>query len=289
MVADHAQHGFAVALVGCEGTEFARHLGAGGVGIAREDSRERGAPLGAFDAVVGDAHAHEHGAQVRVAETQRAEIIGELRDGLAGELGHEHREFQHDGPQADAVAVALEIETAVGREETAEVQGRQVAGGVVQEHVLGARIARVDGAARRAGVPLVDGGIELNAGVGAGPGGGVDLLPEFAGLQRPRNAAIRAAHQVPGAVLLQGLHEFVGHAHGVVGVHAPHGVIALAIPGGVVLLEIALEVAHGQTAQALSEERGRYALFLRLGHGLAQLLIGLWIGITGGAALDRFA
>ena len=289
VVADDPQHVVGVALVAGEGAQLTGHLGAGGVGIAREDGRQGRAPLGALDAVVGDAHAHEHGAQVGVAQAQGAEVVAELRDGLAGELGHEHADFEHHGPEADGVAVTRQVEAAVLGEEGAEVQGGQVAGRVIQEHVLGAGVARVDGAVFGAGVPVVDGGVELDAGIGAGPGGAVHLLPEVLGAELLRGLAVDAALQLPVAVHLQGAHEGIGHAHRVVGVHAAHGEVALTVPGGVVALEVADEVALGQATQALGEERGGHALALGAGQGLAQGLIGLGVGILGGGPLHGLA
>ena len=64
-------------------------------------------------AVVGDAQAHEHGAQVGVAQAQGPELVGQLGDPLGGELGHEHRDLQDDGPEPDGVPVAGQVEAAV--------------------------------------------------------------------------------------------------------------------------------------------------------------------------------
>src|SRR6185312_10179005 len=105
---------------------------------------------------------------------------------------------------------------------------------VVQEHVFRARIGGVDAAARRAGVPLVDSGVELHAGIGAQPGGLADLLPEVARLQRLVHLAVGAADQVPVAVLLHCLDEVVGDAHGVVGILAGDGEVGVGIPIGVI-------------------------------------------------------
>ena len=289
MVADDPQHGGAVLLIPGEGAQFPGHFGARGIGIAREDGGQRRAPLGAFHAVVGDAHAHEHGAQVGVAQAQGAEVVAELRDGFAGELRHEHADLEHHGPEADGVAVAHQVEAAVLREEGAQVQRGQVAGGVVQEHVLGAGIARVDGAILGAGVPVVDGGVELDAGIGAGPGGAVHLLPQILGAQLLAGLAVAAALQFPVAVHLQGAHERVGHAHGVVGVHAAHGEVAFAVPGSVVARQIPGEITTGEAAQALAQEGGGHAFALGAGQGLAQRFVGPGIRIFRGGAFHGLA
>ena len=289
VVADDPQHVLGVLLVAGEGAELAGHLGAGGIGVAGEDGGQGGAPLGALDTVVGDAHPHEHGAEGRVAQAEGAELVAELGDGLAGELGHEHADLEHHGPEADAVPVAGQVEAAVLGEEGAEVQRGQVAGRVIQEHVFGAGVAGVDGAVFGAGVPVVDGGVELDARIRAGPGGAVHLRPEVLGAELLRGLAVDAALQLPVAVHFQGAHEGIGHAHRVVGVHAAHSVVGLAVPGGVVALQVAGEVALGQAAQALGEEGRRGAVPLGAGQGLAQGLVGLGVRILGGGALHRRA
>ena len=289
VVPDDAEHVLSVLGVAREGPQLARHLGAGGVGIAREDGRQGRAPLGALGAVVGDAHAHEHGAQVGVAQAQGAELVAELSDGLAGELGHQDADLEDHGPEADGVPVAHQVEPAVSREEGAEVQRREVAGRVVQEHVFGAGIAGVDGTVSRAGVPVVDGGVELDAGIGAGPGGLVDLLPEILGAELPVRLAVHPALELPVPIHFQGAHEGIGHPDGVVGVHPAHGVVALAIPAGVVAVEVPGEVALRKTAQALGEEGRGHAVPLGAGQGLAQGLVGEGIRILAGGALHGLA
>src|SRR3546814_9994603 len=74
--------------------------------------------------------------------------------------------------------VALDVENSGAAAEGHEVQRGQVAGRVVEEHVLRAGIGAVDAAGGGAGVPLVDGGVVLHAGIGAGPGGVGDLVPQ---------------------------------------------------------------------------------------------------------------
>ena len=74
--------------------------------------------------------------------------------------------------------VALDVEIArLGVVELDEVQRGQVAGSVVQEHVLTAWVTCIDAAVGGACVPLVNSRVELQARVGAGPGRVADLLP----------------------------------------------------------------------------------------------------------------
>src|ERR1700751_3524626 len=97
--------------------------------------------------------------------------------------------------------VSLDVEQLGGGVvEGDQVGRRQVTGGVVQEHVFRARIRGADIARRLAGVPVVHGGVEVQAGIGRGPGGVADLFPEVAGLQSLRHFLVGAAYQVPVTV-----------------------------------------------------------------------------------------
>ena len=89
---------------------------------------------------------------------------------------------------------SLEIESArFVVDEFHQVQDGEVAGGIVQEHVFGAGVGGVDAARFRAGVPFVDGGVVLHAGIGTFPGGFGDLVPEVAGPNRLVDPAVGAA------------------------------------------------------------------------------------------------
>src|SRR6185312_2383815 len=68
------------------------------------------------------------------------------------------------------VLEGLDVEGAVAAAELHEVQRRQVAGRVVDVHVLAARVGRVDAPRHRAGVPLVDHRVVLRAGIGSPTG-----------------------------------------------------------------------------------------------------------------------
>jgi hypothetical protein len=88
----------------------------------------------------------------------------------------------------------------VGIVELQQVDGREVARRVVEEHVLAARVAGVDAAGCRAGVPRVDRGVVLHARIGAAPCGVGDLVPQVAGLDDPVHVAVGAPVSVPVAV-----------------------------------------------------------------------------------------
>ena len=187
------------------------------------------------------------------------------------------------------MAVAHQIKPAVVRQECAEVQARQIAGGVIQEHVLRAGVGSIDAAILGAGVPVIDGGVELQARIGAGPGRSVDLLPEITGQKLLGCFSIGAVLKFEITVTLQRPHEGVRHPHRVVGIHAAHRGVGIAIPRGVIALDVAVEIAIGETAQTLAQEGCGHAFFLGAGQGMAQGFIGLGIRILGGGAFDGFA
>ena len=109
------------------------------------------------------------------------------------------------------------VERAVGAAELHQVQRGQVAGRVVDVHVLAARVRGVDAPGVGAGVPAVDRRVVLHARVGAAIGGLGDLAHQLARADRLADGlAGRAGDQAPLAVLLDRLHELVGHAHRVV-------------------------------------------------------------------------
>ena len=164
-------------------------------------SGEGAAQRAAFLRVIRQTHGHQQAADVGKAEAQRAELVGEFGDRARRELRHHHGDFQHDGPEPAEMLVGFDVEPlGRGRIERDQVGGGEVTGGVVQEHVFRARIGRADVAGRLAGVPVVHGGVEVQAGIGRGPGGVADFLPEVAGLQRLRHLLVGAADQVPIAV-----------------------------------------------------------------------------------------
>ena len=267
VIAHHAQHVLTVLGVAGERPVLGREQRALGVRTPGEDRGEHAADRATLLAVVGDAGLHEHGAEIRVAETERAVAPREVGDLLRGERRHQHRHLEHDRPKADRVLVALEIEGArLGVVELEQVDRREVARRVVEEHVLGARVAGVDAPARGAGVPRVDRAVVLDARVGAPPRGEVDLVPEFPRLHRLRDLAVGAAEERPLRVGVERVEERVGDAHRVVRVLAADRVVGLAVE---VVVELEVELLRerlllvGELLEAL-DEGGDLDLLARL-------------------------
>ena len=233
MVADDAQHVRAVALVAVKGPQLARHFGRGGIGHAGHDRGQcstHGAPL---IAVIAQTHVHQKAADIGIAQPQRAELIGQLRDLLGGELRHHHADLQRHGPQPCGMHVVFNLELAV-LVEGQQVHGCQIAGRVIQEHVFRAGVRPTDRAIFRAGVPVIDRVMVLDAWIGAGPCGVTDIFPQIACLDRLRDRSVGAADQFPIGVILDGFQESIGDTDRVVRVLARHRCISLGIPVGVI-------------------------------------------------------
>ena len=142
-----------------------------------------------------------------------------------------------------------------------------------------ARVGRVDAAVLRAGVPLVDRGVVLEAGIGRGPRRVGDLVPDVLGGNAAGDLAVGAAGQRPLALPVQHLEEAVGHAHAVVGVLPGDRQVGLAVPVGVVLGEDQLGHAlrgelHGLLDVGLGHHRRA-----RLAERGAERGVGLGIGV----------
>ena len=142
------------------------------------------------------------------------------------------------------------VELAVGTEVLQQVERSQVAGRVVQEHVLGARIRRVDAVGGLAGVPAIDGGVVLHAGIAAAPCGIRHFAQQVARAEFFAGLAVVDVAGPPAAVFFDCPHEIVGDAHGVVGVLEEDGGVSLAVNRLIVTL--------------LDQDVG-FALFLGLG------------------------
>src|SRR4029077_1373860 len=118
----------------------------------------------------------------------------------------------------DRVLEVGDVEAAVGTAEFHQVERGQVAGRVVDVHVLAARVRGVDPARLRAGVPAVDRGVVLDARIGAAPGRVGDLVHHVASGQGFGDRAVAARGQLPILAGDDRLHELVGDPHRVVGV-----------------------------------------------------------------------
>ena len=127
--------------------ERPRRLGdarAGQIRLAAHDGRDRAGEVAALIAVVRNAHRHQQRAEIRKAQTQRPVIVRVLRDLLGRIAGVVDDDFLRHDHRVHGVTERLDVELAVRSDELHQVQRREVARRIVQEHVLRARIRSVD-------------------------------------------------------------------------------------------------------------------------------------------------
>ena len=223
MLAHHAQERLAVDVVAGKRAAMvagdASRLRIGLAGHGRGDGRR---VIAAGVAVVGQAARHQQRAEVGVAEPQRTEGVAVLLDRLGRVARIVDEDLLRRDQDAARGAERVGVELAIVLHERHQVQRREVAGRVVEEHVFRARVAGVDPRRVRAGVPLVDRGVELHAGVAAHPRAFGDRAHQIAGAIGVDHFAVGDRLGLPQAVVQHGAHEFIGDANGVVRVLEEH-------------------------------------------------------------------
>ena len=124
----------------------------------------------------------------------------------------------------------LHVEVTVGLAELHQVDAGQVAGRVIQKHVLRARIAGVDSPRVGAGVPVVDGGVVLHAGITALPGALGHAVHHLTGLVRRSGLRwVGNPASGPGVVAIDRRHEIVGESNREIGVLEQDRTVGLAV------------------------------------------------------------
>ncbi len=211
-------------------------LGAHFIGMAGHQRGDRAGIGAAFIPVVAETVAHDQRAEIGITKAERAEGVRVFRNRLGRVAGAVHQDFLGDDEQSHSRLEASGVERAVGLLEADEVERGEVAGGVVEKQVFGAGIGRVLAAASLAGVPGVDGGIELHAGVAAGPGAERDLAQQLAGVLFLAWLAISDAACPPVAAFHRGFHEFVACPDGKIFILEHHRAIGVAVVTAVISL-----------------------------------------------------
>ena len=123
----------------------------------------RARPLG----VVAMCRGHEQRAQVGVADAELPVVAGRTRDRFGREIGEADRVSIAVMINSTACSNAFASNVSSSRKNLSRVEAGQVARTVVQAHVLTTGIGRGDPAGLRIGVPVVDGVVVLDAGIGA--------------------------------------------------------------------------------------------------------------------------
>ena len=230
MIANDTQHVMAVFVKAFEGSVFRRKQRARCIRAASQNCAESSANGATFIAVVRRSRLHQHGAEIGITQSKRAILPREFGDFLRWETGHQHRNFQDHRPEVNCMFVACNVEVSRARIiELQQIDRRQIARRVVEEHVFTARITRIDSSAFWARVPSIDCRIELDTRVCTVPCSFVDLSPKFSRIERLRNFAIGTANEIPISVGVYGVHELVAESYGVVGILTAHGVIRFTV------------------------------------------------------------
>ncbi len=188
---DDLEEGLSVPRVSGEGPELGRDPRGDQKRLAVHQARDGRRVVASVVAVVGEAVVHQERAEVRVAEPDRAEVVRVLLDGGRRVGGLVHEDLLRREDDVDGVAEALDVEAAVLPRELHQVQRGEVAGGVVDEHVLRAGVRRVDPVRRLARVPPVDRRVVLDPRVAADPGRLRHLAEERPRVERPHRLARR--------------------------------------------------------------------------------------------------
>ena len=136
------------------------------------------------------------------------------------------------------------------RLELHQVQRSQIAGGVIEEEIFRARVRGILPAGAFAGVPFVDRGIELHAGIAANMCSFGDLAQQRARVFAFARFAVRYAARPPFAAFERRFHEFVAYAHAQIFVLIHDGAVRIAVVTAIV---------------ALLDQRPRLLLFLLFG------------------------
>src|SRR5690606_38053087 len=187
-------------------------------------------------AVIGQSERHQRGAEVGEAEAERPVIVAVLRYGRRRIARVVDQDLLRRDEDARGGTEALDVERAVVVLELAEVEARQVAGRIVQKHVLGAWIAGVDRPRVLAGVPSLDGVLVLHTRVAADMRALGDLLE---GPRGPDGLDRRAVQHAAKRVLRirdGGPHEGIIHPHGLIHVLEGHAAVSRPVEGAVVAL-----------------------------------------------------
>ncbi len=114
----------------------------------------------------------------------------------------------------------LDVKIAVFLAERHEVQRGQIARRIVEEHVFRARIRGANFPACRTGVPVVDGRMELDAGISASPCRVANRFPQLSCVDRLGNLAVGTLDQIPVSAGFDRLKKLVRDPNRVVGILA---------------------------------------------------------------------
>jgi hypothetical protein len=225
---DHVEERLAVHAVARERPHRLGDLCARRVRLPAHHGRDRGGEVAALVAVVGQAERHQQRAQVRVSEPERAVQMTVARDRGRRIRGVIDEDLLREDRQRGGAAELLHVEAAVGVDELHQVEAREIARRVVEEHVLGAGIARVDAPRRLDRIPAIDRRVVLDARIAAHVRASAISRSTSLASSESSVSPVVTARVCHFAAVARRLHEAVGDAHGVVRILEEDGVVGAA-------------------------------------------------------------
>ncbi|CAB4947429.1 unannotated protein [freshwater metagenome] len=218
VLAHDALVGIGIAGVALVSAHDASDLRGALVGRTGHQARDGSSQCASTITVIGQARGHEQCTQVGESDPELAVLARGVGDRLRREVREADGDIHRGDDQLDGLGEIDGVEGVVILEELEQVQTREVARGVVQAHVLRARVGRGDASGLGVGVPVIDGVVVLDAGIGALPRGLADLLEQSAGIDGLDDLVRGTGTEAELTAILDGAHEVVGDTHRVVGV-----------------------------------------------------------------------
>ena len=234
MHANHVEHRLAIRCIAGKRPHALGNPRGLVVGLAGHQSRDGAAKIAAGVGIVRHGQRHQQRAEIGVAEAQRAKVVRILRDAVGRIAGVIHQNFLRGDGHVHGVAESFNVELIVRAQELQQIERSQIAGRVVEEHIFRARIRSVDAIRGLAGVPAIDRGVVLHAGIAALPRGFGHAVQQFAGAEFLGGLAVGDVFGPPIAIVFGRLHEFIGDADGVIRVLEENRGIGFAVDRGIV-------------------------------------------------------
>ena len=138
---EHRRRVLGVALVGAHASRGPRTRR---VGVTGHEGRDGSRPRATRVGVVGETRRHQESTEVGVAQTELTELTRVLPDLLGRVVRRTDDDLLGGEDDLDGGGEGLDVEGAVVVEELHEVEAGEVAGRVVDVHVLRARVRPID-------------------------------------------------------------------------------------------------------------------------------------------------
>ncbi len=132
----HAVHRLAVEFIFVERPDRFGQFGTGEIRRTVQQGRDRATHPASLVAVVGDAVGHQQAAEIGIPQTERAEQVAVLGNVLGRITGVVDQNFLGDEVHPASRLEPLGVERAIRQAELHQIDARQIAGRVVEEHVL---------------------------------------------------------------------------------------------------------------------------------------------------------